>query len=426
MECAKKCALPGLTETTMANVSIYLDTRRMKSDGTCLLKMAVRAKKLARYISLDIYLSPDQWDDETKSVKENHPMQTKLNLAISRKLHLAESVMINYAVQDKDPSVDEAADAVREILGKPKIEKVEKPVTNTFGARFERFADSRPKPKTQEVYRHTMNRLDLLMNGWRELTFDEINIDWLKKFDNELEKTGAAVNTRNIHFRNIRAVFNEAMDDEITKNYPFRKFKLKTVETEKRSLTVEQLRMLWNYPCEEYQRPYLDMFKLMFMLCGINMIDLFNLKGLVNGRVVYDRAKTGRHYSIKVEPEAMAIIERYKGTDWLLNIHDRYKSHTNYGKDMNDALQSIGEWHRLPGRGGKKELHPLFPGLSTYWSRHTWATIAAEIDVPDAVISQALGHRPENRVTDIYIRRNPKKVDDANRRVLDYVLYGKE
>ena len=68
----------------------------------------------------------------------------------------------------------------------------------------------------------------------------------------------------------------------------------------------------------------------------------------------------------------------------------------------------------------------LFPELSSNWARHTWATAASKIDIPKEVISKALGHGTGLAVTDIYIDFDNSKVDEANRRVLDYVLYGKD
>lgn len=87
---------------------------------------------------------------------------------------------------------------------------------------------------------------------------------------------------------------------------------------------------------------------------------------------------------------------------------------------MNNTLQQIGPMQRH-GQGGKKHRNPLFPKLSSNWARHTWATLAAEIDIPDDTIALALGHSSGHRVTSIYIRRNQKKVDDANRAVIDYL-----
>lgn len=187
---------------------------------------------------------------------------------------------------------------------------------------------------------------------------------------------------------------------------PLRRFSIKKEETRKRSLTAEQLRLLRDYPCEEYQIRYRDMFMLMFYLIGVNAADLFNAKhsALVNGRFEYKRAKTGKLYSIKVEPEAQAIIEKYKGKDYLLNIMDEYGNYKDFLHRMGIGLKQIGETERK-GLGGKKSRNPLFPDLSSYWARHTWDTVAAELDVPKEVIAHALGHSWANSTTtDIYIR----------------------
>ena len=87
---------------------------------------------------------------------------------------------------------------------------------------------------------------------------------------------------------------------------------------------------------------------------------------------------------------------------------------------MGLGLKKIGECERK-GRGGKKYIKALFPDLSSYWARHTWATIAAELDIPKETISAALGHEIGSSITSIYIRYDQKKVDEANRKVIDYV-----
>ena len=78
------------------------------------------------------------------------------------------------------------------------------------------------------------------------------------------------------------------------------------------------------------------------------------------------------------------------------------------------------------GKHGKKYREPLYPQLTMYWARHTWATIAASLDIPKETIAAALGHGG-NTVTDIYIDFDQKKVDEANRKVIDHVSnYKKE
>lgn len=290
---------------------------------------------------------------------------------------------------------------------------------------FERFAATHTEgEKTYKCYKHTLSRLGDYCANLNKLSFSDITVAWLDGFDGFLAKT-VGVNGRNHHMRNIRAVFKYAIRNDVDVRNPFDRMRLRTEPTAKRSLTVEQLRGLIGYEgLLPYAVIYRDMFLLSFMLIGINVADLYALEGLsADGRVEYRRAKTGKLYSVKVEPEAMEIINRYRGKGALLNLCERWRTRNGFAAGCNKALQAIGAPAPAPGRS--KRGKGLVPGLTMYWARHTWATIAADLDVPDAVISAALGHGGENRVTDIYIRRNMRKVDEANRRVIDWVLYGR-
>lgn len=80
------------------------------------------------------------------------------------------------------------------------------------------------------------------------LNFEDINYAWLTDFDKFMEKSGLSVNTRCIHFANIRAAINDAYKRELTDADPFRRFKLKKEKAAKRSLPVEELRKLFEYP----------------------------------------------------------------------------------------------------------------------------------------------------------------------------------
>ena len=65
------------------------------------------------------------------------------------------------------------------------------------------------------------------------------------------------------------------------------------------------------------------------------------------------------------------------------------------------------------------------PPVSTYWARHTWASLAMELDAPIEAISAALGHSYGARVTVGYVNMSSKRVDELNRRVIDFALYDK-
>ena len=73
-----------------------------------------------------------------------------------------------------------------------------------------------------------------------------------------------------------------------------------------------------------------------------------------------------------------------------------------------------------------KESEANIKELTTYWARHSWATIARKIGVSKDDIALALGHSNGHDVTDIYIDEDLEKIDLANKKVIDWVLYGKK
>jgi site-specific recombinase XerD len=392
---------------------IKLDTRRARKDGTYPVVIEVKNVTQIRFSTPYASLK-ENWDHDGFSKKEKD--YKRKNIVLDGMLNKVEKFLIKLEEDGERLSDKKMREEISAILGGGNNVQTK---SKYFIDYLDEFVAKKTNDGTRSVYATTRNKL---LKFDSRCTFDSMDKTWLERFEAWMAQ-GMKVNAYAIHFRNIRAVFNYAIDEEYTTLYPFRRFTIKKEETRKRSLTVEQLRILRDYPCEEYQERYRDIFMLMFYFIGINAVDLLTAKtsALVNGRFEYKRAKTGKLYSIKVEPEAQAIIDKYKGQDFVLNIMDEYKDYKNFLHRMGIALKEIGETERK-GLGGKKIRKPFFPDLSSYWTRHTWATIAAEIDIPKEVIAHALGHSWANgTVTDIYIRFDEKKVDEANRKVLDYL-----
>ena len=393
---------------------IYLDKRSAKKDGTYPLKISVSYKGAYTLIPTGIYLLPEHWDETSNKVIK-HISRTSLNQLVRTRLSVIELCLIN--MQGKRPkSGKELRTIIERAISGNSYDDEDKCL---FCQYMESFMNSRKAQSTKELYAYTLGRIKAYTENWESLTFDDITYKWLTSFSEYLE---CKTNTVSIHLRNIRAVFNEAIKNDIITCYPFRKFKIEQEATPKRSLLPEQLAMLRDYECEEHQKKYRDIFMLIFYLIGINTKDLFSLtsKNAVNGRIEYRRAKTGRWYSIKLEPEAMVLIERYKGKNYLLSVLDEYGNYKDFQHRMNDNLSEIGPTVRK-GLGGKKYREPLFPELTTYWARHSWATIAHKIGISKDVISMALGHSFGCKTTDIYIDFDRDKVDEANRKVIDYI-----
>lgn len=415
----------------MATTRYYLDCRNKEAGKPMPLKLCIVKKGASAYIPVDVYVLPSQWNSDKQKVVD-HPRKQAINTYLENRKADIDNIIMTLTTAGK--LAGKTAIQIKDIVSgmiDPEADTV-----NLFASRFKRYTDSRKKERTREIYNETLKRLQEFDGKLSTLSFDMITKDWLNRFNDFLIARGNSKNTRNIHFRNIRAVFNDAIDCEVTQFYPLRKFDMRPEETVKRSLNVKQLRKLFAYPVEPWVQRYVDFFKLTFLLIGINTVDLLACKpeDYEEGRLVYQRAKTGRWYNIKVEPEAAELIEKYRGTERLVNFGENLKNYHTFVGKCDKGLKCVGQKVKVPNENWKPgsrqhRFHtayvPSFPGLSIYWARHSWATLAYTLDVTDEAIAASLGHGHGNRITAIYIDKSVAQVDENNRKVIDWALYGK-
>ena len=400
----------------MVNCFLKLDKRRALKDGTFPVKVVV-GNGTNILISTGISVDPDSWDDGSKlyTGKDARRINSALSAVLSR-------VTLRLIDLKEDGRIRRLSRSqLSSILSSPDEDNAPADDKMDFFSIAEKCIKTKSAKSTRDIYELTVSKVRSFSGG--HLNIEDMTREWLFGFSESLE--GNKINSRAIHLRNVRAICNFAIDEGLTSFYPFRKFHIKTEETRKRALTIEQLRAIRDCSVTDFQREYRDMFLLMFYLIGINASDLFTARkdDIVNGRLEYRRNKTGKLYSIKLEPEAIAIIEKYKGKDWLLSPLDHYSSYRDYLHHLNNSLKTLGQTYMT---SSKKTGKVICEDLSTYWTRHTWATIAAELDIADPTISLALGHSiAGHRTTAVYIKRDAAKIDAANRAVIDYLFSDK-
>lgn len=383
--------------------------------------------------STGIRILADQWDGQ-KVVK--HPDMKALNSAIKIKVGNVERALIDLTNEGRltgktapeivailqeelDPGVAKAREEAR-------IRKNSR--VNGVAAYFLRHIGTKANDGTRQLYEDTYNKLKAFcedaQTDFDTLSFEQITVSFLGAFEQFCLKTQKQ-NTASRHLRDVRAVFNSAIDDGVTTNYPFRKYKIKTEETRDKSFSSEELRRLFDYRCYAGgQQEAVDMFKLMFCLIGINPVDLAYLGKEKKGRVEYIRRKTHKLYSVKVEPEARKIMSMYKGKEHLLDIIERIPNYKTYFNRVGKVLRKVG-MERVSGKRNQGEA--ILEDVCIGSARTSWATIAQdELDIDREVIAAALGHHTVD-VTSTYLRTQwRRKVDEANRKVLNWVFYGKK
>lgn len=381
----------------MVKISVVLDKRYKRKDNTYPLKISVYRSKTF-YIPINIYVKAEEWD----KVKQQliGAKYRSLNVFLNQRKTEIQATLLSLQAKGELRSLTDQQ--LLKILSGENNE--DRP--HFFREYMMKYVSSINNERTKEIYLSTERKLQAYCD-YENITFEEMNVSWFREFEKWMMKDTPSTNARSIHLRNIRTIFNAAIDDEHISCYPFRRFKIKHEETKKRSISVEQMRAIRDVELPDWQVKYRDCFLLMFYLIGINIADLSKLQVIEEGRINYVRSKTHKKYSIKVEPEAQELIDKYKGDKHLLCWFDNIADYRHFSSRLNLNLAEIGNKLGIAN-------------LTTYVSRHTWSTIASDINIPHDVIAKALGHH--TTVTDTYIRFNYDKVDKANREIIDYFL----
>lgn len=406
----------------MFTTKFYLDLRGKAKDGKGSVVILLCNNRTTTTISTGVRVLKSEWDGARVI---NNISSASLNSELSLKKADIDRKISVLAFEDGFNNLSAAQIKAR--LFEKTITRKSMRVSDVFD---EYIRNKTLQPGTIDIYNLALKKVvSFAGNGFH---IEDINLKWLHTFDKYLSQT-QGVNGRSMYMRCIRAICRYAWKTKLISDYPFEGFSIKQEPTPKRCISVEQLRELMNYPVNTRQQVFRDYFFLMFYLIGINAVDLLLAKksAIVNGRFEYIRRKTHKPYSIKIEPEAEVLLRKYAGKKYLLEGMDRFSSHKTFIHQMDDSLQSIGRltWEMIPDPEDlfamprlEKHIEPVIPDITTYYARHTWSTLAYEAGVPIDIVAQAMGHSMGNRTTMIYVKLDPKKVDDANRKVIDYLF----
>lgn len=278
------------------------------------------------------------------------------------------------------------------------------------------------KVRTAEAYASSLNSFQRFWGEQGDMAFEDIDAALMTEYEAYLEQDGKCPNTVSFYMRNLRTLYNRAVEEGLTENrFPFRRVNTRVEKTVKRAVTAEIIARIKElelslHPALEFTR---DLFLLCFYLRGMSFVDLAFLKkkDLQNGVLVYRRRKTGQQLCIKWEPSMQEIVRKYTDPEspYMLPIikesgKDERRQYLNASHLMNRKLKKIGRMIGCPIK------------LTFYVSRHGWASIAQSQHIPLPVISEALGHDSED-TTRIYLALlDTAVVDRANSKVINSIV----
>ena len=274
------------------------------------------------------------------------------------------------------------------------------------------------KVRTSETYTAALASFMKFREG-QDILLCEMDGNTMMLYEAWLKGKGICPNTVSFYMRILRAVYNRAVEKELTEQkYPFKHVYTGISKTVKRALPLKAIKRIKELdltlkPHLDYAR---DMFLFSFYTRGMSFIDMAYLKksDLKNGIIIYRRRKTGQQLTIKWEKCMEDIIAKNDGcstTQYLLPIitnpcADERTQYRNAISRINVALKEVA---RLAG---------LNMPLTMHCARHCWASIAKSKNIPLSVISEGMGHDSEE-TTRIYLASlDTNVVDKANSLIL--------
>ena len=273
------------------------------------------------------------------------------------------------------------------------------------------------KIRTSETYTATLKSF-MEFREEQDVPLDGVNSDLMLLYEAHLKAKGVRMNTISFYMRILRAVYNRAVEKELTpQKYPFRHVYTGVDKTVKRAVPVKVIKALkeLNLSMKSSLDFARDMFMFSFYTRGMSFVDMAYLKktDLQNGILTYCRRKTGQRLTVKWEKCMEEIIKKYpsNSSTYLLPI---IKEQGNERKQYDNALHLVN--YRLKDLSGMLKLQRP---LTMYVARHSWASVAKVRNVPLSVNREGMGHDSE-KTTQIYLASlEASVVDKANKMILE-------
>ena len=371
-------------------------------------------------ITTKIHLQPEYWDAENNEILIMHAGQN-ISQLLQCQLRIANDIQtLKIAVRDwEERGVNYTIADLKEVCHNVKRKNS---VLEYMKFRIQRLRQTK-RYGTAKNYQCALNSLASFLNG-EDILFSMFNVRLVKEYSDFLEESGLVKNSISFYMRIWRAVYNRAVDDGIIgQSYPFKNVYTGIDHTRKRAIDESSLMRLLKLdlhstPSLEFSR---DLFVFSYCARGMAFVDLAFLrtKNIERDMLVYYRRKTCQKLEVRIEPCMAWIIHKYASISnnegFVFPIlkgsteEERYKQYHAALVCYNRNLKKI------------SDMAGISLPLSSYTSRHTWATTARNHNVPLSVISAGMGHSSE-KTTEIYLASLENTIiDEANSDLLSEI-----
>lgn len=288
---------------------------------------------------------------------------------------------------------------------------------------------------TYNTYKDSLRSIELFLISKKkhlnQLTFDAINLRWIKEFEAfVVNDRGCSTNTLGIYLRNLRAIFNEAIKQNIIEKevYPFgmHGYTIRNQKKGKRILSLNEIKLLeQTEPNSKSEIISKDFWLMSYYCCGMNLTDFAYLKksNITDQEIKFFRRKTVNNKNTNVE----IVIPIHDKSRAILNKLINPQKHHLFGiieKDDTAEMkkQKIKQFNDVINKNFKKLTSGMIntESITLYNARHSWASHMLQMGAPISFIQEKLGHT-DIKTTSAYIASFPI---EAEKDYINKVFYG--
>jgi len=409
----------------MATVAIVLNTKKKLLNDLYSASLRVTHNQVRRYYALNslsidqsfpFRCRPEEWiqsEDKTSGQFSKSINGFKaMNQVIVDKLALARRILSDYDINDIEFEFEQFE---RDIKGnRNKANKGNKLRLCDYYDSIIAENEVQQKIGSAIIYDFTKRSI----NEFQPDAFlADVSVRFLENFESWLRNEKKLKDTTiSVKIRNLQRVVNLAIADKLFRqeNYPFGEKRYSVNKrlnhaTRKRSISTDVISKVRNFQTEIGSNLHFaqNVFMFSYYTRGMNFIDIAELRwaNIKDGEINYRRKKTGQNFNITINQFSNEILNYYKRTnknrgDYIFPIYNdeiyvtakqKYERKKSALKLVNNKLREIA-----------KELGEVNINLTTYVSRHSYATNLKRSGVSTAIISEALGHTTEQQ-TQIYL-----------------------
>lgn len=364
-----------------------------------------------KQITTKMHIPPEAWDSSSEQIiigKEHvHTLQMyRIRIQrdvqlLRRIIHELEEYKWNYTLLDVVDAFHSNSSQVTVLeYMKRQIERLQK--KKHYG--------------TASNYKSALSSFSTFLNH-EDLSFGLVNEGLIQQYNDWLECRNMLKNSISFYMRIWRAIYNRAVREGIVEqSHPFRNVYTGIDRTRKRAVDEDFILKLLELdlnlsPALALSR---DLFVFSYCARGMAFVDMAFLKkkDIEHNMLTYYRRKTDQLMMVRIEPCMAYILQKYE----VKTLHSKYVFPILTSEDDEKAFV---QYHTALGYHNRKlkklaRMTGIPIRLSSYTSRHTWATAARRHNVPLSVISAGMGHSSE-KTTEIYLASLENSViDDVN------------